>query len=93
MSKIPIDEYGIGNCCPICGSMKIDEYIQFPLYVRKDKKTGKERFYIYKNGEKVYVPKPSNKMIANRYNNSQMDAQLWNYECRKCGWVSEGFTP
>lgn len=93
MEKIPIDEYGEGNCCPVCGSTRIETVLQYPLYVYKDLKTGKERFYGYKNGERIYIPKPSNRMLANRYKTSQTDAQVWNHKCRKCNWVSDEFTP
>lgn len=93
VEKIPIDEYGEGNCCPECGSTRIDIDYQFPLYVSKDLKTGRERFYGYESGKKVYIYKPSDRRLAARYKSSQMDAQMWNYRCRKCGWISEPFVP
>lgn len=93
VEKIPINKYGEGNCCPECGSTRIDVYHQYPLYVYKDLKTGKERFYFWKNGKDMYIPKPSNRQLAVRYQSSQVDSQCWNYICRKCGWMSEIFTP
>lgn len=93
MNKVPINEFGEGNCCPECGSVRIDVHYQYPLQVYCDLKTGEERFYKYINGERIYVRRPSNIMLAQRYKLSQLDAQCWIYECRKCGWVSEMFTP
>ena len=93
MKKIPLDEHGDGNCCPVCGSTQIDVIYQYPLYVCEDLKTGKERFYGWKDGKRVYIPKPSNRMMAARYRTSQVDAQVWNYKCRKCEWLSDAFTP
>lgn len=89
MEKQPIDKYGDGNCCPVCGSTRIDVCHQFPLYVNYDLKTGRERFY---EGDKL-VSRPSNKALAMRYKSSQIDSQMWQYICRKCNWKSEPFVP
>lgn len=87
--KIPIDKNGEGNCCPKCGSTKINVHHQFPLEVYYDLKTGKERFY---RGDEL-VKRPSNRDMAERYKEAQCDSQVWYFECRSCDWVSEGFVP
>lgn len=88
--RIPIDEFGEGNCCPVCNSMKISVDYQFPLEVEMDLNSSKEILRDF-DGKRIY--KPTNKMLARRYKKSQMDAQLWIFKCRKCGWRSETFTP
>lgn len=88
-AKQPIDEYGEGNCCPKCGSVKISIISQFPIIVEKDLKTGNE-IIRNKAGERI---KQSNRLLARIYKKAQYDAQCWNYECRKCGWLSEMFVP
>lgn len=87
--KIPLNEYGEGNCCPKCGSSKIDVHHQFPLEVYYDLTTGKERFYI----EDELKRNPSNRDMARRYKQSQQESQVWYFECRKCDWVSKPFVP
>jgi hypothetical protein len=47
---------------------------------------------IFKNTDGKRI-KQTNRLLARRYKNSQFDAQCWNYECRKCGWLSEMFVP
>lgn len=89
MNKIPINKHGEGNCCPKCGSVKITMSAQYPLSVEIDLKTGKQLLYD-RDGKRVV--KPSNRLLAHLYRCAQMDAQLWVYSCRKCGWVSETFT-
>ena len=90
MEKNPINEYGDGNCCPVCRSIKISKNYQFPLYVEEDLNTGKE---IIRDSYGKRICKPSNRLLAQRYRTSQIDAQMWNFECRKCGWVSGSFVP
>ncbi|HCL03787.1 MAG TPA: hypothetical protein DHW61_15510 [Lachnoclostridium phytofermentans] len=90
MEKVPLDEYGEGNCCPNCESMKVSVLYQFPLSVEKDLNTNRE---ILRDLDGNKIIKPSNRMLANRYKVSQNDAQLWVYECRKCGWKSNPFVP
>lgn len=88
--KIPIDEYGEGNCCPKCGSMKISVYYQYPLEVEEDLNTGKEIFRD-SDGKRIY--NLSNRTLARLYKLSQIDAQMEIFSCRKCGWKSEAFVP
>ena len=78
------------NTCPVCGSKKIIAYYQYPLYVYEDIRTGKEIFYD-RNKKRIY--NPSNRMLARLYKSAQIDAQTWNYECKKCGWISGPYTP
>lgn len=87
--KIPIDEYGRGNCCPECGSVKILVFYQYPLYVYENLRTGKEVIKI--NGKRI--SRPTNRLLAEIYKSSQLDAQCWNYECENCGWQSKLFVP
>lgn len=92
--KIPIDEFGEGNCCPECGSVKINAYHQFPVTACIDLKTGKERFYQYINGKWALKRKPSNRDKAWKYESAKYnESQVTIYECRRCGWRSEPFTP
>lgn len=90
VEKIAINEFGEGNCCPECNSLKISVDYQFPLEVEIDLNTHKE---IIKDctGKRIY--KPSNEILARRYKAAQMDAQLWIFSCRNCGWRSRTFTP
>lgn len=78
------------DTCPVCGSKKIVEHIQFPMYVDIDVRTGNEIFED-SYGKRIY--NPSNRFLVRRYKLQQMDAQTWNYECKKCGWISEAYTP
>ena len=84
--RIPIDEFGDGNCCPVCGSVKISRNLQFPLYVEEDLQTGKQ-IIRDDSGKRIY--KPSDRLLARLYRASQMDAQMWVFSCRKCGWLSD----
>lgn len=77
------------NRCPECGSKRIVERCQYPLYVDNDVRTGKEIFKDPLTGKRIY--RPSNRLLASMYKASQFDAQCWNYECSKCGWISELF--
>lgn len=77
------------NTCPVCRSKKIVAHYQYPLYVTEDVRTGKEIFEDV-NGKRIY--NPSNRELARLYKHAQMDAQTWNYECKKCGWISEPYT-
>lgn len=78
------------NTCPVCGCKKIVAHYQFPLYVDVDVRTGKN---IYKDFDGKRIYNPSNKFLARLFNSAQMDAQFWNYECEKCGWISDAYTP
>ncbi len=89
IAKQPLDENGEGNCCPECGSLKISVNYQFPLFVEMDLNSRNE---IFKDADGKRI-KQTNRLLARRYKNSQLDAQCWNYECRKCGWISEMFVP
>lgn len=88
--KIPIDEFGEGNCCPECGSKKILVFYQFPLYVCKDL-DGHELFRNNKTGG--WKRRISAKEKARLYTLSQCDAQMWNFKCERCGWISDNFVP
>lgn len=88
--KVPINEFGEGNCCPECGSMKILVNYQYPLYVQEDLRTNKE---VIKDIDGKRISRPSNKLLARLYKSSQLDAQCWNFECEKCGWISKMFVP
>ncbi len=87
--KIPIDEYGWGNCCPECGSTKVVCYMQFPIvkmYDMRDKEIIRD-----KKGKRIY--RPSNKLLARKYKNCEAgECQCTNYVCEKCGWKSEMFS-
>lgn len=87
--KIPINEFGEGNCCPECGSLKVSIIYQFVHQVEFDLKSGKE---IYKdtNGNRIY--KPSTRHLATLYECSKHESNMWLYKCRKCGWISKAFT-
>ena len=78
------------NRCPECGSKRIVEHSQYPLYVDYDVRTGKEIFKDFLTGKRIY--RPSYQLMASYYKGSQFDAQCWCYECSKCGWRSELFT-
>ena len=88
--RIPIDEFGEGNCCPACGSVKVHVYYQFPLYVCKDL-DGNEKFRDHKTGK--WTRRISNREKALLYTLSQCYAQMWNFRCERCGWISENFVP
>ena len=88
--KIPIDEYGEGNCCPACGSLQISNDIQYYLSVEMDLRTGKEIIRDH-TGKRIY--KPSRRLLAAYYKASQYDEIMHIYRCRKCGWRSETFVP
>lgn len=60
------------------------------MYVEKDLNTGKE---IIKDINDKRIYNPSNKILASAYKLNQIDAQLWIYGCRKCGWTSKTFVP
>lgn len=90
IEKIPIDECGDGNCCPVCGSLKISKQVQYPLYVEEDLNSGKE---IIRDCNGKRISKPSNRLLARLYRSSQMDSVMWVFHCRKCGWISESFAP
>lgn len=89
IEKISINEFGDGNCCPVCGSLKMSKFIQYPLYVEEDNKTGKE---IIRDVHGKRINRPSNRLLANLYRSAQRDSQTWCFVCRKCGWTSESFT-
>lgn len=42
-------------------------------------------------GKRIY--KPSNRLLAQLYKSAQKDSQCWVYECKKCGWISDTYTP
>lgn len=90
MKKMPIDEYGEGNCCPNCGSVKISVYYQYAMEVEEDLKTGRE---IIRDANGKRISNPSNRLLARLYKISQFEAQMWIYGCRRCGWRSEAFVP
>ena len=81
--------YKNGNYyCPVCGSKKITQDMSATLSKAVDANTGKD-IDIIKN--KPY--RMSNREKANRYDNASTEGvRCWNYECRKCGWVSETMT-
>ncbi len=88
--KIPITEFLEGNCCPECGSGKVVLHMQFPLVAKFDTK-GHEIINDY-DGRRMY--KPSNQRIAALYKNAlRGEVQCANYECTKCGWISEMYVP
>lgn len=78
------------NKCPRCGSKKIVVRTQYPLIVIKNLRTEKEIFTDFR-GKRIY--KPSNRLLAELYKSAQIDSQCWNYECKKCGWISDTYTP
>ena len=86
-TKIPINEYGEGNCCPVCGSTRITIYEQRLLYVNVNLKTGKP--FIMRNGK---MKQMSNRDKANDFDGASVaGGGCWNYCCRKCGWISGMF--
>ena len=91
-NKIPINEIGGGNCCPLCGSIKISEIHTIPVEVEVDRKTRKT---IYRRLGKIEY-RPSNRMLAARYMRlleTGGEDICWYFSCRKCGWKSELFVP
>ena len=93
MNKAPINEYGEGNCCPECGSVRLSILHTVPVEYEVDLKSGKEIIRdIYGNR----VSDPSNQLLACKRNvmlRSAGESILWYIRCRKCGWKSEIFTP
>ena len=89
-SKKAIDEYGEGNCCPLCSSMKISVKNQYPLIIETDLKSQKQIVFDFE-GKRIYHL--TNKLLAMLDSNAQHDKQCWYYECRKCGWKSKIFVP
>lgn len=89
--KIPITDFEKGNCCPECGSSKAVLYMQYPMITEFDMK-GK---LIIRDYEGKRMHKPSNKRISELYMNAieTSEYQCANYECKKCGWVSEMYIP
>lgn len=83
--KIPIDESGKGNCCPECGSFRISADEQYSFCAEKDLSTGKEIFRD-DSGKRI---RPTNKLLAEKYQYERMGCQCIVYRCRKCGWISD----
>lgn len=74
--------------CPICGSKKITINISAALNKSEDANTGK---YIDILKNKPY--RMSNREKAAAYDRASTEGMgCWNYECRKCGWISETLT-
>lgn len=88
--KVPITRLYEGNCCPKCGSSKVVLYMQFPLIAKFDM-NGRVIITDYK-GKRIY--KPSNRKKAALYEQALgSEFQCANYECTKCGWISEMYAP
>lgn len=82
--KEVIIENGIYKC-PECGSKRVTERLSASLVKSKDANTGR---YINIITNKPY--KMSNREKANEYDRASAEGiGCWNYECRKCGWISE----
>lgn len=74
--------------CPACGSKRITTNMSAALCKQIDTNTGKD-IDILKN--RPY--RMSNKEKAAAYDNASTEGVgCWNYECRKCGWISETLT-
>ena len=86
--KIPINEDGIGNCCPKCGSLKVSIIYQFVHQVEFDLKTGKEQFRDTR-GNRIYNPSIRHRALL--YECSKHETNMWFYMCRRCDWISEPF--
>lgn len=88
--KVPVNQFGSGNCCPECGSTKISAFYQYPMIVEEDLNTGNEIFRD-EQGKRIY--NVTNKLLAHRYKSAQfVGAESCTYKCRKCGWISETYT-
>jgi uncharacterized Zn finger protein (UPF0148 family) len=71
--------------CPICGSKKITVHTSAALSKSEDANTGK---YIDTSTNRPY--KMSNREKAAAYDRATTEGiGCWNFECRKCGWLSE----
>lgn len=71
--------------CPVCGSKKITMNMSAVLDKQTDANTGKD---IDTSKNRPY--RMSNKEKALAYNSASTEGVgCWNYECRKCGWISE----
>ena len=74
--------------CPVCGSKKITVNTSATLSKSEDVNTGK---YIDILKNKPY--RMSNREKAAEYDRASVEGVgCWNYECRKCGWISETLT-
>ena len=87
--KIPIDEYGDGNCCPKCGSTKETRHEQRNIHVNINVQSGRQ--FILKCG-KIKPLSMKDKADAFDSADSSGGGGCWSFECRKCGWKSETFT-
>jgi hypothetical protein len=91
MERIPVDDCGEGNCCPICGSFKISRIEQFPLEVTFDLNTKKLMVNDFR-GKRIY--KPSNRHLALLFRSGiNNESQVTLLKCRKCDWQSEPLVP
>lgn len=71
--------------CPVCGSKKITTNMCAALNKMIDTNTGKDI-----DTQKNRPYRMSNREKALAYDCASTDgAGCWNYECRKCGWISE----
>lgn len=86
INKIPIDEYGEGNCCPQCNSFKVLKYLTCEIHKCINLKTGKE---IYCNLSTNKVKKISNRDKAFQYDVATKS--YYTLKCEKCGWTSKTF--
>lgn len=87
--KIPIDERGEGNCCPVCGSKRITRNEQRNLEVKVNLSTKKP--VSIRNG-RIRPMTNREKAVAFDHADLAGGGGYWSFECRKCGWNSELFT-
>lgn len=87
--KIPIDDQGEGNCCPVCGSTRITRNEQRNLEVKVNLST--EKPFSIRNG-RIRPMTNREKAAAFDYADLAGGGGCWSFECRKCGWHSELFT-
>lgn len=89
IEKVPIDDTREGNCCPVCGSIRITRNEQRNLQVSVNLST--EKPFCMKNGRMKPL---SNREKAFAFDHADManEGGCWSYECRKCGWHSDLFT-
>lgn len=89
MERIPINDLGEGNCCPVCSSTRITRHEQRNLEVKVNLST--EKPFCMKNGRMRPLSKHEKALAFDRADLAG-GGGCWSYECRTCGWHSDVFT-
>ncbi|MEY8507249.1 hypothetical protein AALA78_03295 [Lachnospiraceae bacterium 42-17] len=88
MEKIPINDSGEGNCCPVCNSKRITRHEQRNLQVAVNLST--EKAFCMKKGRMQRLTN-SDKARAFDQADCANGGGCWSFECRVCGWQSDIF--